>query len=97
MRSSFQDGGARQVEGRPQQRRIPMAQPSIHSVPHEDRWANEREGASRASAVFDTQEEAIEDAKRTAQRENLEHVIHGRDGEIRERSSYGNDPFPPRG
>ncbi|EGD1666955.1 DUF2188 domain-containing protein, partial [Escherichia coli] len=23
--------------------------------------------------------------------------IHGRDGQIRERDSYGNDPFPPKG
>lgn len=74
-----------------------MATNSIHTVPHDNRWANEREGASRASAVFDTQAEAVEAARQTAQREKLEHVIHGRDGEIRERNSYGNDPSPPKG
>ncbi|MBY0544383.1 MAG: DUF2188 domain-containing protein, partial [Gammaproteobacteria bacterium] len=27
----------------------------------------------------------------------VEHFIHGKDGKIQERNSYGNDPFPPRG
>jgi uncharacterized protein DUF2188 len=26
-----------------------------------------------------------------------EHIVHGRDGRIRQRDSYGRDPFPPRG
>jgi hypothetical protein len=24
-------------------------------------------------------------------------LIHGEDGRIRERNSYGNDPYPPKG
>ena len=68
-----------------------MAKPGIHTVPHGGRWANERDGASRVSAVFDKQSDAIAAAKRTAQREGLEQFIHGEDGAIRERNAYGND------
>ncbi len=30
-----------------------MAEP-VHTVPHDDEWANEREGSERVSKVFDT-------------------------------------------
>lgn len=74
--------------------------PPVHTVPHEGGWANRREGAKRVSKTFETFETkaAAEKAGReTARRENTEHLIHKRDGEIAERNSYGNDPFPPRG
>ena len=29
--------------------------------------------------------------------QETELLIHGQNGQIRERSSYGNDPFPPKG
>ena len=69
-----------------------MAKPGIHTVPHDGKWANERDGAAAASAVFEKQADAIDAAKKTAEREGLEHFIHGQDGAIRERTSYGNDP-----
>ena len=59
-------------------------------------WAAKREGASRAGSVHRTQREAIDAARRTAIRERGEVVIHGEDHKIRDRDSYGNDPFPPR-
>jgi len=69
----------------------------IHTVPRGDRWANVIPGNERASGVYDTQAEAIDAARERAIRDGLEHFIHGRDGRIREKNSYGNDPFPPRG
>jgi uncharacterized protein YdaT len=56
-----------------------------------------RAGASKASRTFDTQGEAIERAREIAQNQATELFIHGRDGRIRERNSYGNDNFPPKG
>ena len=59
-------------------------------------WNSKREGASRASRHFDTQKEAIEASRNTARRDKTELSIHGRDGKIREKDSYGNDPCPPK-
>lgn len=74
-----------------------MAKKPIHVVPNPDGgWNSKREGASRASGHFDTQKEAIEAARETARRDKTELSIHGKDGRIREKDSYGNDPFPPR-
>lgn len=71
--------------------------PGIHVVPNPDGgWSSKREGASRASGHFDTQKEAIEAARETARRDKTELSIHGKDGRIREKDSYGNDPNPPK-
>ena len=67
-----------------------------HVVPHEDRWAVRGAGNSRVSSVHRTQETAINAARRTARREETEVVIHGTNGKIRDKDSYGNDPCPPR-
>jgi hypothetical protein len=70
----------------------------VHVVHRDDGWAVVREGAERASSVgHDTQAAATEAARETARREHTELVVHGRDGQIRRRDSYGNDPHPPQG
>ncbi|MCW3059652.1 MAG: hypothetical protein JWQ02_1473 [Capsulimonas sp.] len=74
-----------------------MAKNNIHVIPHNDNWAVEREGAQRVSSTHDTQAAAISAARNTARTEHGELFIHGRNGEIRDRDSYGNDPFPPAG
>ncbi len=68
-----------------------------HVVPHDDGWAVRGEGNERATSVHDTQEEAINAGREIAQNQGSELLIHGKNGQIRERNSYGNDPFPPRG
>jgi len=69
-----------------------------HVVPHPSGWAVRGEGNSRATAVYDTQREAIDAAREIARNQNGELLIHGRNGQIRERDSSGsNDNFPPRG
>jgi len=60
-------------------------------------WAVKKAGASRATSVHATQADAIAAATRIAQNQKTELYIHGRDGRIRERNSYGSDPHPPRG
>jgi uncharacterized protein YdaT len=59
-------------------------------------WAVKGEGNKRASSLQPTQERAIRDATRIARREGAEVVIHGRDGKIRDKDSYGRDPYPPK-
>lgn len=68
-----------------------------HVVRREDGWAVRGEGNSRDTARTNTQQEAIERATDIARRQGSEVLIHGRDGKIRERNSYGNDPHPPKG
>jgi Uncharacterized protein conserved in bacteria (DUF2188) len=74
-----------------------LANKPVHIVPNPDKgWNVEREGASRASRHCDTQSEAIDVGRNIAQRDKTELSIHGRDGKIRQKDSYGNDPCPPR-
>ena len=61
------------------------------------RWQVRREHASRASRVFDTQHEAEQFGKGLAKRERVEFVLAGRDGHIRQKHSYGNDPSNIKG
>jgi hypothetical protein len=74
-----------------------MSKKPVHTVPHDDGWANRREGADRVSQVFDTKREAQDAGRDTARREHVEHVIHNRNGQIGEKNSYEPDKFPPRG
>jgi hypothetical protein len=70
---------------------------TVHVVPRDGDWAVRRGGAERDSSHHDTQADAIDAARRTAQRENSELFIHRRNGQIRERDSLGHDPYPPKG
>jgi len=68
-----------------------------HVVPHKDGWAVKGAGNSKASSVHKTQKEAIGRARDLAKDVKTELLVHGKDGKIRERDSYGNDPYPPKG
>ena len=74
-----------------------MAKKDVHVVPRGNGWAVEKNGSTRASKVTETQREAISAGKKIAEREKSELVIHGENGRIREKNSYGNDPSPPKG
>lgn len=74
-----------------------MTKKNQHVVPHEQGWAVKGEGNARASSVHPTQRSAIEAARESAIRNRSEMLIHGRNGQIRERNTYGNDPNPPKG
>lgn len=74
-----------------------MAKKNQHVVPKDGGWAVRGEGNSRASSTHETQKGAIEAAREQAQKQGSEMIIHGRDGKIRERNTYGKDPHPPKG
>ena len=59
-------------------------------------WSVQQTGAGRATKVFDTQAEAVKHGRAIAKKEKAEFYIHRSDGTIREKDSYGLDPFPPR-
>lgn len=68
-----------------------------HVTPHPDGWQVKGAGNSRATAVTSTQAAANEIAKGIAKNQQSEVLIHGRDGKIRDKNSYGNDNNPPKG
>ena len=74
----------------------PPAVPSYHVVPSKGRWVVKRAGAIRSSGVFENQSEAIAWARDLVKSKKSELVIYGKDGRIRDRTSYGSDPAPPR-
>ncbi len=74
-----------------------MSKKNQHVVPHGDDWAVKGAGNSKATSVHLTQAGAIERAREIAQNQKSELLIHGENGRIREKNSYGNDPFPPKG
>ena len=70
---------------------------NIHVVKRDDQWAVTQEDAQRASGLFGTQAEAFARAREIAINNGQEVCLHGVDGHIRQKTNYGNDPFPPRG
>lgn len=68
-----------------------------HVVPHNGLWSLRGAGNSRITRNFETQREAIDYGRQIAINQESELFIHNRQGRIRERNSYGNDPYPPKG
>lgn len=68
-----------------------------HVVPNrEGGWSVRKSGASKATKVFRTRDDAIAYARSLAQRQSSELYVHRKDGTIRDRDSYGADPFAPK-
>ena len=67
-----------------------------HVVRREGGWAVRGEGNSRDTSHHSTQREAASAARDIAINQRSEVVIHGRDGRIRDKDSFGNDPCPPK-
>ena len=70
---------------------------NYHVVKTPSGWGVRKEGSSRLSATATTQRGAIAKGRSMAINNRAELLVHGENGRIRERSSYGNDPFPPKG
>lgn len=74
-----------------------MTKKTQHVVKNPDGgWAVKKGGSTKATKVYTTQEEAIRHGREIARTQNAEFYVHGRDGRIREKDSYGKDPCPPK-
>lgn len=74
-----------------------MSKKSTHVVPNPNGgWSVKSEGATRASKLFDNQQDAINYARNISKAKRAEFVIHKQDGTIRSKESYERDPLPPR-
>ena len=67
-----------------------------HVVRRGSEWAVKGEGNSKDTSLHLTQQAAIRAAREIAINKKSEVVIHGLDGKIRDKDSYGSDPFPPK-
>lgn len=68
-----------------------------HVVPHDGEWAVRGEGNARVTSIHATQGDAERAARAIAINQQGEVVIHRPDGRIRDKNSYGHDPYPPKG
>lgn len=68
-----------------------------HVVTHNGQWAVRKENSQKVTKQFPTQKEAIKYGEKIARNNHSELFIHGKNGKIRDRNSYGNDPYPPKG
>jgi hypothetical protein len=56
----------------------------IHVVPEQDNWAVE-DGESGIGSIHETREEALQEAEELALERNAAVVVHGGDGQVRDR------------
>lgn len=74
-----------------------MNKKNIHVLPNQGNWRVQTDGSKKAYRTTSTQKEAIEIAKQVAKNNKSELLIHGKNGQIREKNSYGNDPSNIKG
>lgn len=74
-----------------------MSSKNQHVVPHSKGWAVKGAGNAKATSLHQTQRDAIDAARNIAKNQKSELVIHRPNGQIRDKDSFGNDPFPPIG
>lgn len=67
-----------------------------HVVPSGNKWAVRGAGNERCTKIVATQKQAIKIARVIAIYQQSELVIHKKDGTIRDKDSFGNDPYPPK-
>lgn len=68
---------------------------NIHVTPIGDKWQVKPEN-SKPTSLHRTQQIAIKTGKQQAVNNQSELVIHGKNGRIRDKDSFGNDKFPPK-
>lgn len=75
-----------------------MAKKDVHTTPNPagNGWVN-RVGGKPTGVTHRTQDAAARSGRSIARDQKSEHFIHGRNGRIREKNSYGPDKFPPKG
>lgn len=68
-----------------------------HVTKHPEGWQVKGAGNNKATAVTNTQAEAINIARGIAKNQESELIIHGMNGQIRQKDSHGNDPKEVKG
>lgn len=66
-----------------------------HVVKTPNGWGVRGDNNLKITQNYDTQKDAFNRAREIAINQKSEVLIHGENGKIREKNSYGNDPCPP--
>jgi len=74
-----------------------MRKKNQHVIPLGTGWAVKGEKSEKFTVITTTKREAVSVARRIAQNNKSELIIHGKDGKIIDKDSYGNDPYPTKG
>lgn len=73
-----------------------MPNRNVHTVHSANGWTNRYENSNRKLGYYATKAEAQAAGREKAIQNNSEHIIHGLNGRIQNKNSYGKDPCPPR-
>ena len=73
-----------------------MSKKNFHSVPKDGGWAVKQEGKATPVSTHRTQAAAEAKTRQQAKQAGGEAVFHKRDGTIKDKDSFGNDPNPPK-
>ncbi|MDG5800780.1 DUF2188 domain-containing protein [Marinilabiliaceae bacterium ANBcel2] len=63
-----------------------------HVVPVNGKWGIRGGGNVKLTKITNTQKEAIEMGRAISKNQDSELLIHNKEGQIRQKNSYGNDP-----
>jgi hypothetical protein len=72
-------------------------QGDVHVMPGEKGWRVKVEGSDRPRSTHKSRSEAAKAARTIARSNKSELLIHGRNGRVRDRSTYGQDPRRTKG
>ena len=70
--------------------------PVIVGPSGDGRWTIKANGKTEPVSTHHKQSTAIDKAEKIAKEQKTELIIRGKDGQIRSKDSYGNDPVPPK-
>lgn len=73
-----------------------MSKKNQHVVPSNGGWNVKGANNDKATKHFETKQPAIDYARQIAINQKSELVIHGRNGKIQDKDSFGNDSCPPK-
>ncbi|MEN9912924.1 MAG: hypothetical protein RLY66_332 [Candidatus Parcubacteria bacterium] len=73
-----------------------MAKKNFHSVPWGSDWAVKKEGMEKPVSVHRTQAASEDKTHKLAKNNETEAVYHNRQGQIKDKDSFGNDDCPPK-
>ena len=74
-----------------------MAKGDIETYYEDGEWKSKVEGSSRAAHVGGKKKEQRAIGREMAEAREVEHIIKKKNGKVKEKISYGNDPHPPEG
>lgn len=73
-----------------------MTKKNFHSVPNQSGWAVKKEGVQTPVSKHRTQVASEARTRQFAKVNKTEAVYHKANGRIKDKDSFGADPFPPR-